>query len=538
MPNGPLKVLVADDDPAIRRLLYHLLRARGYRVTLAPDGQAALDAALADCPDILITDWNMPILDGEQLCRQIRAASLPHYVYIVMLTAQSQSADLVRGLDAGADEFLAKPVQSGELFARFQAGVRVVQLEKNLRLLSERDPLTGALNRRTFLAQCEREWSRAQRYAQPLSCVLLDIDFFKKINDQFGHPAGDAALVATARLLASQSRPCDYVCRYGGEEFLALLPQTDEAGARQWADRIRLALESPSLDYHGKALSFTASFGVASNTADALSVEQIVDRADQALLVAKRSGRNRVVAFSGLQDDTLDPTSLSQSNNPLAGVAARDIMSTLVLCLREQDTIAQAAALLLDLRIGSVPVVDDQGNLAGIVSERDLMTATVRDSQWNVAIREVMNAHVVAYEETAPAQEIFDFLSRVSLRRVVVVNDGRPVGVISRDGFLRWFCNWERCHRSASPSAPQGVPSAHSDLVRTAAALARQGDALSRNLASGVDDVVPLVVGEVTRMQDLINDLLGQCPSPMPRSLDVAKYRPDTAAIADSPPTR
>jgi diguanylate cyclase (GGDEF)-like protein len=504
--------MLVDDDPVMRRLLARQLQAAGYIVREAGDGQEAYESIVADCPDMLVTDWNMPAIDGRELCRKVRQAQLPQYLHILMLTAKSDSDDLIAGIESGADDFLAKPVRPGELIARLHAGSRIVMLEKSLREASECDALTGALNRRSFQGQVLREWSRATRHMHALSCVLLDIDYFKKVNDEHGHAVGDAALVAVANRLRKECRPTDYLFRYGGEEFLVLLTQTDEAEAANWAERVRRAVADEAISANGKSLRLTISFGVAQKLADTANPERLVDLADQALLVAKQSGRNRVVSFSALQESLRDPFHQGRAH-PLAGVLARDVMSTLVLCLHQDDRVQQAAEHVLQIRVGSVPVVDDEGRVVGIISEQDIMSLAVVKGGWDHTIREVMETNVVSYEENTPAKDVFDFFCRVSLRRVLVVEHGRPVGVISRECFLRWFCNWIAAHR---PDVQRGDVSDDRDkrragLLEIAAELADHTATLKKHLAENDDNFVPYLLGEATRMQELLGDLLGHC---------------------------
>jgi diguanylate cyclase (GGDEF)-like protein len=511
MSEPQLNLLLVDDDPALRRLLTKQLQVAGYAVREANDGREAYDAILAACPDIMVTDWNMPAIDGPQLCRAVRQAELPHYVYILMLTAKAESEDLILAIESGADDFLSKPVRAGELIARLHAGARMVRLEKSLRQMSEYDPLTGALNRRVFQSVLEREWQRACRHQYPLSCVLLDIDYFKKINDEHGHAVGDAALVAVADLLRAQCRASDYLCRYGGEEFLVLLSQTDEDGAAKWAERVRISIAERLIVAHGRSLRVTISQGVAEKLADTKNPERLIDMADQGLLVAKQSGRNRVIRFSSMHESLLDPFHHGRSH-PLHGVSARDVMSTLVLCLHQDDRVQHAAEHLLQLRAGSVPVVDDDGQLAGIISEKDILALAVTQRGWDQTLRKVMETNVVSYEQSAPAQEVFDFLCRVSLRRVLVVEHGRPVGVISRESFLRWFNTWTTAYGVNQGSASLAQESMQRiGLCRVADALKSCAQDLKAQVDADHEDFVPYLIGEATRMQELINDLLGHC---------------------------
>jgi two-component system, cell cycle response regulator len=290
-------VLVVDDDRVVRAVLTDMLEPAGFKVRHAANGIDALEMMRQECPYLVITDWHMSPVNGIELCTLLRKEKLPHYVYVVLLTSRSQSNDIITGLNAGADDFLTKPVHPGELSARLQTGLRILKLEHRLNNIAQHDTLTGALNRRTFYEIFDREWSRAVRHRLPLSCVMIDMDFFKNINDTHGHLVGDHVLKTFSDLLASLSRCSDYVCRWGGEEFCVLLPETDEAGAGLWAERCRTEIENKIFSSDQCRLAVTASFGIAQQHEEMEDPEQLIDRADRALYAAKRSGRNCVVAF-------------------------------------------------------------------------------------------------------------------------------------------------------------------------------------------------------------------------------------------------
>jgi two-component system cell cycle response regulator len=242
---------------------------------------------------------------------------------------------------------------------------------------------------------------------------------------------------------------------------------------------------------------------------DIPAVEVMVDAADQCLLFAKGAGRNRVVAASSMRDSMDD---LFDGRQPLADILARDVMSALVLTLRQDDAVRTAADFLLQLRLGSAPVVNDEGRLVGIVSEKDLMMLSMNEKIWTQPVSSIMKTNVVCYEETTPAKEILDFLCRVSIRRVVVVKDGHPTGIIDRGSLVRWIQNWMFAHGQEDADYSVEHCREFTDTLHNLAhALATRGVELSRHLASNEDDLVPFVIGEATRMQELINDLLGQC---------------------------
>lgn len=406
-----LKVLVVDDDRATLRIVGAIVSSAGHQVTEAPDGREAREKILQDPPDIVICDWDMPEMDGLTLCRDIRLRELPKYVYFLLLTGKSRPADLVEGLAAGADDFVTKPVDRAVLLARIEAGSRIIRMERQLRDISCHDPLTGLLNRRTLHDRFADEWERASRYNHPLSCVMVDLDFFKRVNDTYGHAAGDDVLVAVGSLMKSLCRKSDLLCRYGGEEFCALLTHTTERAAAEWAERIRVAISQAAIHAAGKVLSVTASLGVAERQADTRTPEELVERADQSLAVAKRAGRNRVVRFSSLSERLPNLPGGGMARGPLDGILARDVMSVPLFCPRQDLAVRQVVDVFLQLRIHSAPVVDDSGMIVGIVNEGDLLTHTAFGEGWTSELREVMKRDVVSYEEGTPIEQIYQFFA-------------------------------------------------------------------------------------------------------------------------------
>ncbi|MBN2579020.1 MAG: diguanylate cyclase [Pirellulales bacterium] len=508
------KVLIVDDDPAMLRLLSSWLEGVVFQVQLVRDGRQALTAIEADCPDFIITDWLMPHVNGEELCRRVRAAELPHYVYILFLTVKGTSEELIVGLEAGADEYLPKPVFPEELLARMRAGLRVLTLERRLNQMVRTDPLTGLMTQRTFYEILDKEWHRALRYHLPLSCVMVDLDFFKRINDVHGHPAGDVALKYAADLLQKNCRRSDSLCRYGGEEFCVLLPETNECSAAIWAERARRSFSEMVIPLGHTQIGITASFGVAQCYEDTPTPEALVDLADQALLCAKRSGRDRVITVTSLNDAGAVQLKNGPQDDLFRNIIARHVMTPLAFCLREDETIGQAAEFFLRSRSNSAPVVDPSGKLIGMLSEKDLMAAMVSLDCWKLPVHQVMKPHVITYEENAPIRTIYEFLCRVSIRRVVIVDDGRPTGTISRGALLRWFRNLV-LSKGLIDTESAGISSVDSDphrsrerLEDTARRLTAQASKLLRHVRKGADDLVPYVVGGATGIQELVYDLL------------------------------
>jgi len=308
---SPFPVLVVEDDPVSRMLLEITLRKAHHEVVSAKNGQEALACFRDRFFPIVFTDWMMPEMDGLELCRKIRETVTEGYVFIFLLTARDSREDMVAGLEAGADDYLTKPFDQAELFARLKTAVRILNLEKSLkeaneaiRVLSITDVLTGCYNR-TFMDQhLSSELLRSVRYGHAISVVMADIDHFKMINDTYGHQAGDHALKAFVETIGTGIRSgVDWIARYGGEEFLLVLPETTVDSAQVLAERLRSAIADRVVSYHGKEIRMTASFGVTgfregqqkTETHD-LSHETLIRIADQCLYQAKQVGRNQVIA--------------------------------------------------------------------------------------------------------------------------------------------------------------------------------------------------------------------------------------------------
>jgi diguanylate cyclase (GGDEF)-like protein len=465
----------------------------------------------------------MPVMDGLDLCRWIRQQQLPSYVYTIFITSRSASEDLVSALEAGADDFLKKPADKAELIARVQSSIRVLELESRLNFLAKTDALTGLATRRTFFEHMEKEWSRSQRNFIPMSCVMLDIDFFKRINDTYGHGAGDQALRGVANILQDSCRGSDFVGRYGGEEFCVLLPETTEHNALLWADRVRQRIAAKTDLIADPNVGVTASFGVAQRLADTHNSEELVDLADQALLVAKRSGRDRVIGFQSLGSSSRIKANTAGPSAMFHGLSAQNVMTTIVAGLNENATVGRAVQYFLRFRFNFAPVVDNEGQLVGVLSERDAMSIMMWPKWWKMKIQDVMKRNVVCYEEDTPVLLIYEFLCRVSLRAVVIVKDRRPTGIISRGSLLRWFTNLRAVNPAAVLEGPSlEVPADHapeSDAVSALSeprqnitmivqALAREAQQLEGRVAGEEHDLVPAVVGGVSRIEELLNDLL------------------------------
>jgi diguanylate cyclase (GGDEF)-like protein len=297
-----MKILIADDDPVSSRLLDRLLVKWGYEVIAAHDGTEAWEVLQAEnAPRVALLDWIMPGIDGLEICRRVRARSGQPYVYIMLLTANDKVGNLVEGLESGADDYLTKPFHPQELRARLRVGLRMLDLEsrlvearESLRFKASHDSLTTIWNRGAIIEMLERELSRARRDGSSVGILLADIDHFKRVNDTRGHLVGDEVLRAVTGRLKGEVRSYDSVGRYGGEEFLILLPGCDNPKLTAKAEQLVKVVERSSIGTSTGTVAVTISVGaIASGDCPHAEVNKLLRAADTALYRAKVAGRNR-----------------------------------------------------------------------------------------------------------------------------------------------------------------------------------------------------------------------------------------------------
>lgn len=316
------KLLVVDDDPLQLRLTAQMLSGGENEVLVASGGKEAMRVILSEEPRIVVTDWMMPDMDGLELCRTLRQHEGVRFIYVIVVTAKDDKKAVVEAFEAGADDYLVKPLDAAELVARLRAADRIVSLESNLarqtrevyrinaemalaqqklnqanaklKEMATTDALTGLLNRREAMERITDLWNAQERYGQSFSCIMLDIDHFKTFNDTRGHAAGDFVLKEMGQLLRSNTRKTDKSCRLGGEEFLVLCPNVDIKGAAVCAEHLRAIVEQHRFNYQGEGMNVTISLGVAQRAPGMGSPDDLIKAADEALYASKEAGRNQV----------------------------------------------------------------------------------------------------------------------------------------------------------------------------------------------------------------------------------------------------
>lgn len=312
MKTTPLKakILLVEDDRVQAQFVREFLEKKGYEVVWAENGASAIKIAKTVAVDLILLDLILPDISGHEVCRWLRLNQDTKGIPIIMLTVKTNITDKIAGLEAGADDYLPKPFDEAELNARIYASLRTKALQdelkernrqledllRRLEIMAITDHLTEIYNRRHFEEILKREFARALRYNLHLSCLMCDIDLFKRINDTYGHAAGDTVLKEVARLIHSSLREVDVIGRWGGEEFIVLLTQAKKADAKKVAERILQSISAHKFQGLPENEKITVSIGVASipEDADIDNWEKLIKAADEALYRAKRNGRNRV----------------------------------------------------------------------------------------------------------------------------------------------------------------------------------------------------------------------------------------------------
>lgn len=304
-----IKILVAEDDLVSRLMLVSALKKWGYEPVVVDNGKSALEVLLDKSPPLIaILDWVMPEMDGIDVVRTLREKAEESPTYVIMLTTRTEKEDVIAGLEAGADDYIRKPFDVDELWARIRVGLRTATLQKDLIEIQKaleyeavHDPLTGCLNRRGILERLNEEVERAQRTGEQFCVAMCDLDHFKRVNDNYGHQTGDDVLKGFVQTARSQLRTYDQIGRLGGEEFLIIIPNITETDAQNALERLRKIVHDTEMDTCSGKIKITVSIG-AIIVKEKTSIDNIIKQVDEALYSAKEKGRNQVCFYGVMKN--------------------------------------------------------------------------------------------------------------------------------------------------------------------------------------------------------------------------------------------
>ncbi|HUT77766.1 MAG TPA: diguanylate cyclase [Polyangia bacterium] len=426
-----MKILIVSEQRKTLRHLSRFLGALSYRVWQATTTEEALAVLEASPPDFLIADSEPTTPSARELCRMAGRHSRHGPVYTLLMIQRPQAQEVMQAVEAGADDFLAKPIVYAELLVRLRTGARVLELERRLRQQSGTDRLTGLANREAFEDRLRGELARVRKNGIPPACVLVDVDFLGRVNHAHGVPAGDTVLCSVAGELERLCGPPRAVSCFGGGRFGVLVPESSAAEAAAWAEEVRAALSQWEIDLGGQTIRLTASFGAAGCEDGVPGAEELVRRASDALQSAKNSGRNCVVRFGQFDDESAAWTDLATPGRLFERTVARDVMTPCTLVLRARQTIEEATALLRQTGLSEVPVVDADGRLVGLLTAETVLDRPADSDASLARVAEVMSSEPARYEEDTPFATLVDFFSRDARSLVVIVRGGRPTGVVT-----------------------------------------------------------------------------------------------------------
>ena len=423
----PLSVLIAADDRQILRHLSRFLNTFSYDVQQVVDRQQALRLLETEPPDLLIVDSSPSARDALKFCRAVSRRDNPACVHTLLMIGREDETDLTEALEAGVDDFLAKPLAYGELLVRLRAGARTLEFERRLKDQTSVEPLTGLPGRTAFHDRLTTVASAAADGASPTSCVLVDIDFLGLANRTHGRSGGDAVITAVAEKLRELATESMFLASFKGGQFCLILPETSDLEAARWADRIRALAEETEFSTGDSTFRLTVSLGIASHIGASSGVEKVVDRARRALKLAKNSGRNCAVRFGQFDDEIKVWKELAAPGRFFEQTVARDVMTPVPVTLGKNHTVAQAAALFRQTRLDLIAVVDERGKLAGVLSPEDLQPHLAGDTPAS----EVMSTDVTSYDEQAEFATLMEFFANAEGSLAAIVCDDRPTGFVT-----------------------------------------------------------------------------------------------------------
>ena len=422
----PLSVLIVADDRSILRHLSRFLNTFSYDVQQVVDRQQALRLLESEPPDLLIVDSSPSSRNALEFCRAVSRRDNPACIHTLLMIGREDETDLTEALEAGVDDFLAKPLAYGELLVRLRAGARTLEFERRLKDQASVEPLTGLPGRTAFYDQLATVASAAADGESPTSCVLVDIDFLGLVNRTHGRPGGDLIIRAVAEKLSELATESMFLASFNGGQFCLILPATSHVEAAQWADRIRAVAAETEFSVGDSTLQLTVSLGIASHVGASSQVEKVVDRAREALELAKNSGRNCAVGFGQFNDEIEVWKELAAPGRFFEQTVARDVMKPAPIVLGRNHTVAQAATLFSQTRLDMVAIVDERGKLAGVLLPQDVQS----NIPGNTPVAEVMSTDVTTYDEQTEFATLMEFFAAEGTLAVIVC-DEKPTGFVT-----------------------------------------------------------------------------------------------------------
>ena len=427
-------VLLISGDRSLLRHVSRLLELFGYDVVAAADAQQARAAAHARNPNLVIVDRDLPNANGVAFCRSLRSGrSESRDAYVLLLSNEPTASELIQALEAGVDDFLCKPLVYGELLARLQAGIRIAESQRRFGGQRHVDPLTGLLSKSASIEKLRDAIAVSNREGVPLSCVMIGVDFFDSVQTTAGRDAADAILRGVAQRLKGMCTDRTWCARVADDRFCVVMPGVSDVQCRGWSEKARGLLAEMEVESPGGVLTITASLGVAGRTPDIESPEELLERADDALQAAMRSGRNCVVRSGELADEVREFHAIAAPDKLFEGTLARDVMVPCALRLSENVLLDEVCDLLSNSDDTQVPVVDDEGRFAGLISRSACDAVGARGRKSSRRVGEMADRNVACYDEESAFGTLFDFFIRDGRSEVVVTHRGEPMGIVARD---------------------------------------------------------------------------------------------------------
>ncbi len=432
MSSRPLSLLLVTEDRRFLRQLSRFLQAFGYQLRQVADLHQAATVLDGPRPDLLIVDADPELPEALELCRLASSGDdRLGYIYTMLMIRQPRADDLRQALEAGVDDFLAKPVVYAELLVRLRAAARTLEFERRVRQQADLEPVSGLPSRAAFFRHLERERRKPDGGA---ACVLLDIDHLRRINYLHGHAAGNALLQNVAARLRELCLPPAVLASFGGGQFAVLLPGCSDAEAAAQAEQIRQALIATEFSADRAVLRLTFSLGIASLEPQDRSPQPALDRAMTALQLAKNSGRDCIVQFGQFDGETRAWSELAAPGKLFERTVARDVMTPWTLQLQAEQGLREALALLRQTRLTAAPVVDAQGNHVGMLFDSDRLTTSGEAEHRTRRVAEVMTADVPYCEEDTSFSRLMEIFTQDACSLISILHNGKPTGFVTAEG--------------------------------------------------------------------------------------------------------